>query len=216
MNMPAWKSAMTHDDIARREGDVLREPPRIPPLTSEEMAGEAFEQTKQLRKAASGSAETLSHAEIPEVVTTLLRHPDLFKAVSGLSVQLLGNGTLSARDRELAILRTAWLWQAPYEWGEHVRLGKLAGISSDEIERVTVGSSAPGWGAYEAAIMSAVEELVDGAMISDETWAVLAQRLDYRQQFELMVVVGQFTNVAFFQNALRLRLAKGNLGLRER
>jgi len=53
-------------------------------------------------------------------------------------------------------------------------------------------------------------------MVSDETWAVLAERLDYKQQIELLVVVGQFTNVAFFQNALRFRLAPGNLGLQDR
>jgi alkylhydroperoxidase family enzyme len=207
---------MNSDDIAQRELAILGKPPRIPPLSQDEMEGEAYEQTKQLRKAASGNTAGLSTADIPELVITLLRYPELFKAISGLSVQLLGKGTLTARDRELAILRTAWLWQAPYEWGEHVKLAKQAGISSEEIERVTLGAADTAWAPYDAALLRAAEELIEGAMISDATWAVLAERLDYNQLFELTVVIGQFTNVAFFQNALRLRLAKGNLGLRER
>jgi hypothetical protein len=32
----------------------------------------------------------------------------------------------------------------------------------------------------------------------------------------LLVLIGQFTNVAFFQNALRLRLEPGNIGLAAR
>lgn len=114
------------------------------------------------------------------------------------------------------VLRVAWLWQAPYEWGEHVKLAKAAGITSEEIERVTAGSAAPGWDDHEAALLRAAEELCADAMISDATWAVLAQRLDEQQLFELPVLVGQFTNVAYFQNALRLRLESHNPGLHAR
>jgi 4-carboxymuconolactone decarboxylase len=53
-------------------------------------------------------------------------------------------------------------------------------------------------------------------MISDSTWAVLSKRLDEKQLFELPVLAGQFTMVAYFQNALRLWLGQGNIGLRAR
>ena len=87
------------------------------------------------------------------------------------------------------------------------------GISSEQIEQVTVGSAAEGWTEHERALLSAVEELHQGAMVCDATWDTLARTLDNAQLYELMIVVGQFTMVAYFQNACRFRLSAGNEGL---
>src|SRR5262249_2898421 len=130
--------------------------------------------------------------------------------------ELLGNGTLPARARELVILRIGWLCRAPYEWGEHVELAKRAGISTEEIERVTRGSASDGWNDPNRALLQAVEELFADAMISDATWAVLAHHFDEKQLIELPILVGQYQTVAYFQNSLRLRLQRGNRGLRAR
>jgi alkylhydroperoxidase family enzyme len=155
-------------------------------------------------------------SEVPELVITLLRHPDLYQRITELAVQLLGRGVLTPRDRELAVLRVGWLCQAPYEWGEHVRIAKQVGLTSEEIERVTRGSSASGWTKHEAAVLRAVEELHETAMISDATWGVLSETLDDQQLIELPVLIGQFTLVAYLQNALRLRLSDWNVGLKAR
>ena len=47
-------------------------------------------------------------------------------AAGGLAVQSFNYLTPSAIIRLLAILRTGWLCGAPYEWGEHVIIGKEA------------------------------------------------------------------------------------------
>ena len=41
--------------------------------------------------------------------------------------------TLSARERELLILRTAWLRRSEYEYIQHVILGLRAGLTEEEI-----------------------------------------------------------------------------------
>jgi alkylhydroperoxidase family enzyme len=199
-----------------REQLILGRPPRIRPLEIDEIADEALESIRNIRRATGNPNPIVSAADVPEVIRTLLHHPDLYQRVAAVSMQLLGSGVLTTRDRELVILRTAWLWQAPYEWGEHVRVGKRCGLTTEEVERVTQGSSCSGWSEHEQALLRAVEELHANAMISDDTWAVLSRRLDDRQLFELTVVVGQFTMVAYFQNSLRLRLAPDNVGLRAR
>jgi len=155
-------------------------------------------------------------ANLPEIVRTMLRHPDLFARQVDIGIQLLAQGRLAPRDRELAILRMGWLCQAPYQWGEHILVAKKLGITSDEIERIIVGSEAPGWSALEAAILKATDELYENAMISDATWAVLAKHLDDQQLIELPIVVGQYQTVAYYQNSLRLRLHEGNSGLNAR
>jgi alkylhydroperoxidase family enzyme len=81
---------------------------------------------------------------------------------------------------------------------------------------VTRGSTAPGWSDHDRAILRAVEELRADAMISDATWSVLAGDLDDRQLIELVMLIGQYETVAYYQNALRLRLREGNQGLSAR
>jgi alkylhydroperoxidase family enzyme len=152
-------------------------------------------------------------AALSEIVLTMARHPGLFAVQTDIGIQLLAHGALAARDRELAVLRIGWLCQAPYEWGEHVLVAKSVGISTAEIERITHGAEADGWTVHDRAILRATEELYRDAMISDATWETLAATLDERQLIELPILVGQYQTVAYYQNALRLRLHDGNAGL---
>lgn len=224
--------------IEQREAAVLGSGPRLEPLPVEELTDDLLNMILQMIQVndsvESRQKETLTDlmadlgtgaptpavasqiANLPEIMRTMLRHPELFACQTEVSIQLLRNGALSARDRELAILRIGWLCQAPYEWGEHVHIAKNAGVTSDEIELVTRGSNAPGWGEHEQAIVRAAEELFDNAMISDATWSTLAKRLDEKQLIELPIVIGQYQTVAYVQNSLRLRLHTGNLGLKAR
>jgi alkylhydroperoxidase family enzyme len=150
---------------------------------------------------------------VSEWLATVLRHPALFRAHTELAVVLM-DGALPARDRELAILRTGWLCQAPFEWGGHVELAKrIAGMTSEEIDWVTIGSPASGWGAHDRAVLRAVEEMIGNAMISDETWAILAADWNETQLLELPLLIGQYLGVAFLQNSLRVVLPDGYTGL---
>ena len=97
-----------------------------------------------------------------------------------------------------------------------MKKARKEGFTRDDIERVTVGSSAPEWSDHERAILGAVEELHNDAMISDDTWRALARQLSEEQLLEFTVLVGQFTAVAYFQNALRLPLVEDSAGLATR
>jgi 4-carboxymuconolactone decarboxylase len=207
---------MPHDAVAARsaarEALILGRPPRIAPLAPEEFTPEAKALTKKIDHAAG-----LDPGEhVSEWLATVLRHPALFTAHTELAVTLM-TGKLPARDRELAVLRTGWLCQAPFEWGGHVELGKrMAGMSDEEIEWVITGSSAPGWSTHDRAVLRAVEEMLGDAMISDETWGVLAKTYDEAQLLELPILIGQYLGVAFLQNSLRVVLPEGYQGLRAR
>lgn len=157
-----------------------------------------------------------SHTDLPEFIATMLRHPDLFRRQADLSAQLFA-GALPFRLTELVLLRTAWLGQGAYVWGHHSQLArKNCGYSTEDIERITQGSSAPGWDELDQAVLRAVEELHESATISDETWAVLARHFDERQLIELPILVGQMHGVIYTQNALKVRLMPGSLGLAAR
>ena len=198
-------------DTRAREALILGKPPRIPPLDPSQLSKEASESAAALRRAIGSTPSD----EVTEFTATMLRHPDLYRRHVEMAFQLYG-GKLSPRDRELVVLRIGWLCKAPYEWGEHVKIGKRVGLTPEEIERATRGSTAPGWSEHDRAIVRAAEELHQDAMISDETWEVLSRRLDEQQLIELPLLVGQYQGLAYLQNALRLRLIPGNPGLSAR
>jgi alkylhydroperoxidase family enzyme len=140
----------------------------------------------------------------------------LLQKFKPLSSHFLSAGTLPPRDREIAILRIAWLCQAPYPWGEHCAIGKKVGLTSEEIERITIGSSAEGWSDHERALLRAAEELRADAMVSDETWNTLSKKFDASRLLELVVMIGQYQTLGGLMNSVRLRLTPNNPGLSAR
>jgi alkylhydroperoxidase family enzyme len=199
-------------DIAAREAQVLGHPQRIEPLDPKDFDDDAKALIVSLRE----SLGIKDHSKLPEVFGLMLKHPPLFRIQMEVGVQLLGKGSISVRERELAVMRVGWLCRAPFEWGQHVNIAKRYGMPAEDIERVTIGSSAPGWSEHEAAILRGVEELLGDQMISDETWGVLARTWSDRQLIEFPTLVGQYVATAYFQNALRVRLNPGNIGLGQR
>jgi alkylhydroperoxidase family enzyme len=148
--------------------------------------------------------------QLPEIYATMLHAPRVLPLYRSLGVYFLATGTLSPRDRELAILRVGWLCQSPYEWGEHVVIGKKAGLTSEEIECIKEGPASPAWNPQDRAVLKAVDELLDTAMIADATWQALAERLQEEQLVELVLLIGQYQGTAYYLNALRIRLREEN------
>jgi alkylhydroperoxidase family enzyme len=192
---------------------ITGQPPRLPPMTAEEVGPEAMTLVRDMRRAVGLDPDAMT--EVPDYMSTILRRTELYRTFGDYGLQLM-KGLISPRRRELAVLRTGWLCRAPFEWAEHVAIGKRIGLTAEEIERVIRGSSDPAWSADERAILRAAEELHADAMISDETWAELAKFLDQLQLIELPFLIGHYHQVAFYQNALRLRPPPGNLGLSAR
>ena len=206
-----------NERIAARHDEILTPPQRIAPQPREAVATQVQEATQKLRGNVLNNAAPLPLELIPEIMFTMVPFATLWDRLIDLTVKLQGpESRLPARDRKLAILRTGWLCQAPYEFGEHVKQSKRIGFTTEEIERVVSGSTAAEWDDHERAILCAAEELHAGAMVSNTTWAQLALRLDEYQLVELLVLIGQFTATAYFQNALRIRLEPDNKGLASR
>ena len=170
---------------------------RIPPTT----AADRDERTEELLAAFRREDGTDLN-----IFATLAHHPRILKRWSAFGGTLLFGGELPARDRELLILRTAWLCKAQYEWGQHVLIGRASGITDDEIERIPDVEISDDWGSLERALLCAADELHERSAISDQTWEVLASEYDYQQLIEVCMVVGQYHMVAFTLNSLGVEL----------
>jgi alkylhydroperoxidase family enzyme len=148
------------------------------------------------------------------IFRVLVRHPGLFRKWMPFGGKLL-NGKLPARERELAILRVGWLCQSEYEWGQHVPIGKRAGLTDEEIARIPKGPKAEGWSELDAKILQATDELHTDACIGDATWTWLAQGYDEKQLIELVMVVGHYHLVSMTLNSLGVQREEGVVGLPE-
>lgn len=225
----------------RRQSRVLGDGPRVAPRTFDELPDDfidmirLFENVNNAIEADDDKLRDTTHKvrrqilrdphndesvalanTLPEIMRTIAHLPGLYAAHSSVGLHLLKAGTLSIRERELGVLRIAWLVQAPYEWGEHILVARRAGFTDDDIAAVIAGPAATSLSKHETAILQAVDELYVDAMISDDTWQILSESWSTQQLMEFPVLIGQYQAVAYYQNSLRLRLHNGNEGLHAR
>lgn len=173
--------------------------PRIAPLSNEEMSDEQ----KQMM------GERFDRNAIFNVFRTIARAPKAYKAFMHWGGYILSRrNDLSARDRELVILRAGYNWKAGYEWAQHVVIGKEAGLTDEEVERIKAGPDADGWSAIDAAMLQATDELTSDAFITDATWARLSGLTD-KQKMDLVMTVGQYTQVSMMLNSFGVQLDEG-------
>ncbi len=116
--------------------------------------------------------------------------------------------SLSARDRELAILRTGFNCKSGYEWTQHVEIGLDAGLTESEIERIKAGPDADGWEERDRAMLRVVDDLTADFFVSDSSWRALDFFTD-RQKMDLVFTVGQYTQVSMFLNSFGVQLDPG-------
>lgn len=153
--------------------------------------------------------QRIGDGPVLNIFRTLAHHPKLMKRWLVFGNHVLGHSTLPPRERELVILRIGWLCRAGYEWGQHVRIGRAAGLSDAEIERIPRGADAPGWSDLERALLRATDELHEDAFVSDATWAALSQHLDTRQLMDLVFTVGQYQLVSMALNTFGVQPEPG-------
>ena len=129
------------------------------------------------------------------------------------TVYFVDGYTIPFRDKEILILRTAWLSRGDYIWGRHYVRGKESGLTDEEIQRITEGPAAPGWSDFDATLLRAADELHTSRFVSDATWNALSARYTEDQVREVVLIVGDYTQLAMFQNSLGAQLPPGYEGL---
>jgi AhpD family alkylhydroperoxidase len=143
-----------------------------------------------------------TRGEPPHVFTTLGRHRRLFRRWLRFAGALMPGGKLPRADTELVILRVAHNCDCEYEWGHHERLGKRAGLSAGDIQRVRAGADAGGWTPRQALLLRAADELHETRTMSDELWGALRPLLNDQELIELCMLIGHYEMLAMTLNAL--------------
>ncbi len=143
----------------------------------------------------------------------LAHYPALAKAFLTLNKHVAADSTLSARERELLILRISWLRQSEYEVVQHVILGRRAGLTDEELLQIQTGPGATAWSAADANLLQVADDLHADACIGDDTWKSLAERYDTRQIMDMIFLVGCYEVLAMAIKSFRIPLEPGVAGL---
>lgn len=170
---------------------------RLTPLPPDQWDDEARDAL-----ASAVSAGRISTVGVGNAMGTLVRHPMLTRAYLPFGFYLLRNSTLSPRLREMVILRVAHRTACEYEWAHHVGLAGQVGLSDADIAAAVADCGGDG---MEATALRAVDELLTGFRVSDDTWTALADGLDERQCMDLVFTIGGYMTLALGLNAFGVR-----------
>ena len=176
--------------------------PRIHPLPREQW-------TDEVKQTLEGDEPG---RKVKKIFSTLANHPDLLTNFAVFGTHIRFTSTLGARERQLMILRTGWHHRCEYEWAQHRDAGLLAGLSVGEIERIKTGPEAPEWQEQDVHLLTATDELLNHAFISDDTWQALSSFLSVQQVMDLVFTVGQYVTVCMALNSFGVELEDGQSG----
>jgi alkylhydroperoxidase family enzyme len=168
-------------------------PTRLPPLPVNEWPREMKEALAPV------SPPTPRPEGTPKGLNVLgmfAHHPPLCRAFHVLMGHVLYATTLSARQREILIVRIGAIRGAYYEWAQHVVLGGEAGLTRAEIAALSGDADSVGWSPVDAALIRAVDDLIADARIGDDAWAVLAEGLTTQQILDVICTVGGYDMLA--------------------
>lgn len=171
--------------------------PRIGPGTARELGIPAY--------LFSRAAGRVTRTEPPAIFTTLGRGRRTFWGWLGFAASNLAPwGPLSRREQELVILRVAHLRESDYEWSHHTRLGKRAGVTAAELERLRAPAPDQSWAPRELALLTATDAVVTTHDLDDEGWADLREHLSERETVDFLMLVGQYDMLATTLSVLRV------------
>ena len=143
---------------------------------------------------------------MPIVMELFANHVSLSETFLAFSDMLASEkARLDPKLRELLILRVAWRTGSGYEWNQHSRMGGDEGLTDAQLRAVRKGRDEEVWTPLERALLRAVDEMIDGFAVSDETWDQLSGVLDAGQLLELLFVVGGYLCLATVLNSAGLR-----------
>ncbi len=152
---------------------------------------------------------TKSGGTVLNIFRTMLHAPKALTAFLAWGGYILSRrNSLSERDRELVILRTGYNCGSGYEFTQHTRIGRDAGLTEAEIQAIKSGPGDPGWNEADRALLRATDDLIRDFHVSDEGWAALSALTD-KQKMDLVMTVGQYTQVSMMLNSFGVQLDPG-------
>jgi 4-carboxymuconolactone decarboxylase len=117
--------------------------------------------------------------------------------------------SLEPRLSEFAILCTARMWRAQYEWHAHAPIAEKAGVKPEVVSDIKAGRAPAKAPKDERAIFDFVRELYKKRRVSERTYKRVQGFLGDKGTVELVGILGYYTAVSMILNIFNVSLPEG-------
>ncbi|MEZ5298179.1 MAG: carboxymuconolactone decarboxylase family protein [Ilumatobacteraceae bacterium] len=159
------------------------------------------------RAGARGIPDTMAELSVFRIA---LHQPGVAAGLNTMLHELLWNGVLDARLRELIIMRIGWSTGSVYEWTQHWRVARLLEVPERDLLAVRDWRTADHFGDQERAVLAATDDTLQYGTITDESWAACREALgDDAVLVELVAAIGNWRMFSALLRSLDVPLEDG-------
>ena len=131
--------------------------------------------------------------------------PKLARASSALAYAIRFDTKTPRPLVELAILRTAHLWEGDYEMNQHRPMMRACGYTPQQIEAVGNWRASNLFDERQRALLAYVDQAARGD-VDDATFARFEKFFDAQEIVEITMTVNTYVGTALFTRALRIKI----------
>jgi 4-carboxymuconolactone decarboxylase len=135
-----------------------------------------------------------------------LLQPRLGQALQAVGSSVRFETSLTDRAREVAILVVAAARDSAFEWHAHAAIGRLTGLTDDELEALRSDRFEVLPDEYERVVADTARTLVAHGDLDDERYGRAAEVLGLPTLFELLTLVGYYSLLAVQLRVFRVPL----------
>jgi 4-carboxymuconolactone decarboxylase len=173
--------------------------PRIPVLTEEELSPEQRALLASIRSGPRGTGTTIRGP-----FAVFLHAPAFGDLAQRLGGHCRYKTAVPPRLSEFAILVTAKLWRAQFEWFAHVPMAERAGVKEKTIRELHRGVVPKSAAKDERAIYEFVKELYKKKRVSDKSFDRVHALLGTSGTIELVGILGYYALISMILNVFRM------------
>jgi len=174
-------------------------PPRLPILSEDQLAAAQRALLQSIRSGPRGSSTTIRGP-----FAVFLHAPAFGELAQRLGGHCRFNTGVPPRLSEFAILVTARLWRAQYEWFAHVPQAERAGVKPQTIRDLHKGRVPKAAPKDERTIYDFIQELYKARRVSDKTFSRVRALLGDAATVELVGILGYYVLISMILNVFRM------------
>jgi 4-carboxymuconolactone decarboxylase len=174
-------------------------PPRVPILDEKSLTPAQRALLDSIRSGPRGSSTTIRGP-----FAVFLHAPAFGELAQQLGGYCRFKTGVPPRLSEFAILVTARLWRAQYEWFAHVPQAERAGVKAETIRDLHKGRVPKAAPKDERAIYDFIQELYKTRRVSDKTFARVHALLGDAATVELVGILGYYVLISMILNVFRM------------
>jgi 4-carboxymuconolactone decarboxylase len=141
----------------------------------------------------------------PNLYRALANHAPLAAAWAEFSRAIRYESRTPRDLRELVILRSAQLMRSEYEWAQHLKMARQAGVREAQIAALALWRGSAEFDATQKAALLLAEAVTRGE-VTDDVYAAVSQHFDHATYVELALTAAFYAMVGRMLDAMRIQL----------